>query len=66
MECAFQQKTLPSPSEEKYTRTHVHGELPEAKASTETLDSAHLPGADGEADEHVLHSVGNELLPKAT
>lgn len=34
VECAFQQKTLPSPSEEKYTHTHTHGELPEANAST--------------------------------
>lgn len=33
-ECAFQQKTLPSPPEEKYTHTYTHGELPEAKAGT--------------------------------
>lgn len=35
VECACQWKILPSPSEEKYTHTHRHGELPEAKASTQ-------------------------------
>lgn len=39
VECMFQQKTLPSPSEKKRTHTHTHRELPEAKP----LKTPHLP-----------------------
>lgn len=34
VECIFQQKTLPSPSEKKHTHIYTHTQLPETKPNT--------------------------------
>lgn len=67
VECMFQQKTLPSPSEKKYTHiyTHVHTDTT-SRSKPKHLNSASTSinqGADDNTYKRFLHWTENEFLP---